>query len=82
MNVDKFWKDWMKKTYKKPIVLERCKSKADLEKFKKANETLDVVMKMLEKFLDSIRAQFPRFCFLSPDELIQILSDSRNPHAV
>ena len=66
----------MKKTHKKPFVLERCKTKKDLETFRMNNKVLDVINKDLEKYLDTKRAAFPRFYFLSPDELIQILSDS------
>jgi dynein heavy chain len=69
-NVDKFWRDWMKKTHKKPQVLERCKTKKDLETFKQNNKVLDEINKDLEKYLDTKRAAFPRFYFLSPDELI------------
>ena len=72
----------MKLTHKKPIVLERCKARSDLLRFKDNNKVLDSINKDLEKYLDTKRAKFPRFCFLSPDELIQILSESRNPHAV
>ena len=81
-NVDKFWREWMKITNKKPIVLERCKARSDLLRFRDNNKILDSINKDLEKYLDTKRAKFPRFCFLSPDELIQILSESRNPHAV
>lgn len=72
----------MKQTHKKPIVLERCKARSDLTRFQDNNKVLDSINKDLEKYLDTKRAKFPRFCFLSPDELIQILSESRNPHAV
>ena len=57
-------------------------SGSPLETFRMNNKVLDQINKDLEKYLDTKRAAFPRFYFLSPDELIQILSDTRNPNAV
>merc|ERR1719399_542871 len=53
-----------------------------LPMLKNSNETLDQVQKKLEAYLETKRAAFPRFYFLSNDELLSILSQTRNPHAV
>lgn len=72
----------MAKTNKKPLVIECCSSEELLKKFQLYNKTLEDIQKCLEDYLETKRAAFPRFYFLSNDELLEILSQTRNPHAV
>lgn len=43
---------------------------------------MEKIIAKLESYLESKRLSFPRFYLLSNDELIDILSQSRNPQAI
>ena len=72
----------MYKTSQNPLVLERCKQEGLLEVLTRFNKELDNIQKSLEDYLQTKRKAFPRFYFLSNDELLKILSQTRNPRAV
>ena len=64
----------MVKTNKHPIVANCCNSEELLTKFIANNKNLDDIQKCLENYLETKRLAFPRFYFLSNDDLLQILS--------
>jgi hypothetical protein len=53
-----------------------------VQNFRESNKMLDMVQKGLADYLETKRLAFSRFFFLSNDELLQILSQSKNPLAV
>ncbi len=59
-----------------------CSNHKLLDQFTEANKLLDSVQKGLADYLETKRLAFARFFFLSNDELLQILSQSKNPLAV
>lgn len=80
--VDSLWKKHMRKIDENPRAIDVCDMDGILEQFKSSNQVLDEVQKSLEAYLETKRAAFARFYFLSNDELLQILSETRNPLAV
>ena len=53
-----------------------------LDDFIKWNGIMDQIQKNLEDYLEEKREQFPRFYFISNDELLQILANSADLKAI
>ena len=69
----------MNKTYKSLNALKIVKQIANLlDQLKFYNDMLDDIQKKLEDYLEGKRGSFPRFYFLSNDELLEILANSQN----
>ncbi|XP_047672459.1 dynein axonemal heavy chain 6 isoform X2 [Tachysurus fulvidraco] len=82
LQVDKSWKDIMRKVNTFPNSLRAATRPGLLETFQNNNALLEQIQKCLEAYLESKRVIFPRFYFLSNDELLEILAQTRNPQAV
>uniref|UniRef100_K3W7Q8 Uncharacterized protein n=1 Tax=Globisporangium ultimum (strain ATCC 200006 / CBS 805.95 / DAOM BR144) TaxID=431595 RepID=K3W7Q8_GLOUD len=77
-SVDKNWRQTLASAKAKPKAVEFCKNSKLLEKFRESNYFLEMVQKGLSDYLEVKRSSFARFYFLSNDELLSILSESKD----
>jgi len=80
--VDKAWRSMMEKVNidKKVISVSKISNlKEDLDE---CNSKLESISKRLKQYLESKRLKFPRFFFLSDEELLEILSETKEPTRV
>uniref|UniRef100_A0A2K6FUH7 Dynein axonemal heavy chain 2 n=1 Tax=Propithecus coquereli TaxID=379532 RepID=A0A2K6FUH7_PROCO len=76
------WKSIMDRMSKNNNALQSTHYPGLLDKLIQMNAVLEDIQKSLDMYLETKRHIFPRFYFLSNDDLLEILGQSRNPEAV
>ncbi|XP_021567645.1 dynein heavy chain 10, axonemal [Carlito syrichta] len=75
-NIDRVFKRIMGETLKDPVIKRCCEVPNRLGDLQNISEGLEKCQKSLNDYLDSKRNAFPRFFFISDDELLSILGNS------
>ena len=73
---NKRFKKIMDSTYKTPNVLASCRADGRLEELMGISHELDKCQKALSTYLDSKRLEYPRFYFISEEEVLSIIGST------
>ncbi|KAI9354083.1 dynein heavy chain and region D6 of dynein motor-domain-containing protein [Zopfochytrium polystomum] len=77
--VDKTWREVMALTAENPKILVVAQINGLLARMQESDVLLEEIQKGLNDYLEKKRLFFPRFFFLSNDELLEILAETKDP---
>ena len=80
--VDTQWRHMVKAAIKNPSPIKFCNDEPLFDRLTKSNSLLNIVQKGLNDYLETKRGGFARFYFLSNEELLEILSETKDPTKV
>lgn len=77
--VNGIYKRYMSIVAREPIVMDTAPTAGLLEAMESANNMLEDIENGVNAYLEKKRLYFPRFFFLSNDEMLDILSETKDP---
>jgi len=80
--VNTTWKQVMKQLQQEGNVVNGCRIDGMLGTLNDMESKLEKIQKSLDQYLETKRQAFPRFYFISNDDLLEILGQAREPMAV
>jgi dynein heavy chain, axonemal len=80
--VNSAFTDCMAKLNASRTIIKSCTSPELLQAYYEMDSKLEKIQKSLENYLEAKRQQFPRFYFLSSDDLLEILGQAKDPKNV
>jgi dynein heavy chain len=72
----------MEKLHKNPKALQSCMEVGLIDTVNAMDQGLEKIQKSLDQYLETKRMVFPRFYFVSDDDLLEILGQAKDPQAV
>ena len=81
-DINASWKSIMTKLFEDPNAKRGTHTQGLLARLTTMNTELEKIQKSLDMYLETKRQIFPRFYFVSNDDLLEILGQSKNPELV
>jgi dynein heavy chain len=80
--VNELWKSILSRMFAVKNALQATREPGVLDTLTDMNGRLEKIQKSLDTYLETKRQSFPRFYFLSNEDLLEILGQSKDPNAI